>query len=171
MSSNCPLKIFFITGLIIPLLIFSCKTNAETMDKAPNFSLNDLSGNKVSLKEYRGYVVLLDFWATWCLPCRVSIPELIEIQKKYKDKKLVILGLSLDDPRNVTDQDLSSFKKEFKINYTILRADEYTIRKYFGAGNFSIPTLFVVNQEGRIVDMHGGFIPGAVEKSLQKLFK
>ena len=171
MTLNLLRKIFYSTCLIIPVMILGCSSNADTEVIAPDFSLEDLSGNTVSLNQYRGHVVLLDFWATWCAPCRKSIPELVEIQEKYRDRGLVILGISVDDPSQANDKYLSAFKEMYKINYTILRADQKVTRKYFGNKNFSVPTLFVVNPEGVVVDSHLGYMPGAVESSLKKIFK
>lgn len=166
------------TAKVILLLLFTfsfislgCETKADTKDvKAPDFSLEDLSGEKIALSRYKGNVVILDFWATWCPPCRMSIPELVKLQDNYRDKGLVILGISVDsaDTKNAY---ISAFSEKFKINYKILRADDGTIRKYFGNSDFSIPTLFIVNREGVVVDMHSGYSPGAVEKSLKQIFK
>jgi peroxiredoxin len=141
------------------------------MERAPDFTLEDLSGNKVSLNQYLGNIVILDFWATNCKPCQRSIPELVEIQDKYRDQGLVIIGISLDHPSRVNNRYLSAFKEKYNINYTILRADGKTTGKYFGNSNFSIPTLFVVNRGGMIIDKHVGFRPGIVERSLEKFIK
>ncbi|UCF56343.1 MAG: TlpA family protein disulfide reductase, partial [Deltaproteobacteria bacterium] len=82
---------------------------------------------------------------------------------------VVILGISMDDPQTFSDKYLLEFKEKFKINYTILRADKKVAMDYFGTGNMAIPTLFVINKEGKIVDKHMGYLPGAVEESLKKL--
>ena len=123
----------------------------------------------VSLKQYAGDIVLLDFWATWCPPCRQSIPELVSLQKKYSDQGVIILGISLDNPQQITDDYLSAFKRKFEINYPILRADQAVYQDYFGTENVAIPTMFVINRDGKIVDKHVGFVPGAVEESIKKL--
>ncbi len=164
-------KIIYLIFLMIPILLLGCSSNKDTSTIAPDFTLKDLSGNIVSLQQYRGKIVLLDFWATWCPPCRYSIPEQVEIQNKYRDQGLVILGISVDDPLQVNNRYLSAFKEKYKINYTILRADEKTTAKYFGNSNFPIPTIFFVNRDGMIVNKHQGFLPGAIEKSLKKILK
>jgi len=171
MHNNFIRKIIYSTLLIIPVLLFGCRNNTDTSKIAPDFTLKDLSGNIVSLQQHRGKVVLLDFWATWCLPCRYSIPELVEIQDKYRDHGLVVIGISVDDPIQVNDKYISAFKEKYKINYTILRSDEKTKVRYFGNGNFAIPTIFFINRDGMIVNKGMGFIPGAVEKSLTKILK
>ncbi|MFC1535209.1 TlpA disulfide reductase family protein [Thermodesulfobacteriota bacterium] len=162
---------FLLRALTVVLVFLGCSTKAETRHMASDFQLEDLSGNKVSLSEYRGYTVLLDFWATWCPPCRKSIPELVDLQNKYRDKGLVILGISLDDPQKINNKYLLAFKEKFKINYQIMRGDQKVLYDYFGNSNISIPTLFIINQEGRIVDKHVGFRPGAIERSLKKIIK
>jgi len=136
---------------------------------APNFTLQDLSGNEISLQQHEGQIVLLDFWATWCAPCRRSIPELVDIQEKYQDQGLVILGISTDDPRKTGVKSLLAFKNQYKINYSILLASSSVTRAYFGTGQMPIPTLFVIDREGRVVESIVGYAPGAVERSLKKL--
>ena len=156
--------------LIIMVFIFhGCSKESDSGYTAPDFTLADLSDKRVSLKDYKGKIVLLDFWATWCPPCRQSIPELVDLQKRYRDQGVVILGISMDDPRQFNNQYLMAFKEKFRINYSILRANGQVALDYFGASNMAIPTLFVVNREGKIVDKFVGFMPGQVEKSIKKL--
>ena len=171
MYLNFVRKIIYASLLITPVLILGCRNNADSSKTAPDFTLKDLSGNSVSLQQYRGKVVLLDFWATWCQPCRYSIPELVELQDKYKDRGLVVIGISVDNPLQVNNNYISAFKEKYKVNYTILRADQETTVKYFGNGNYAIPTMFFINRDGMIVNKRMGFIPGAVEKSLAKILK
>ena len=171
MHFNIIRKIIYSSLLIISVLLSGCGNNTDPNINAPDFTLKDLSGNSVSLHQYRGKVVLLDFWATWCLPCRHSIPELVELQDKYRDKGLVVIGISVDDPLQANNNYLSAYMEKYKINYTILRADEKTTVSYFGNGNFAIPTIFFINRDGLIVNKGMGFIPGAVEKSLTKILK
>jgi thiol-disulfide isomerase/thioredoxin len=114
-------------------------------------------------------VVILDFWATWCPPCRVSIPELVTLQEKYRVKGLVILGIALDDKTYADSEHLRAFKKRFKINYTILRYNEKVLRDYFGHTGPVIPTMFILDRQGHVSDTLVGFNPGAVEKSLKRV--
>ena len=170
-SMNRTLKLQWM-GLfcLLVLLCVGCSKKENPRDMAPDFSLEDLSGNTVSLKTSKGSIVLLDFWATWCPPCLMSIPELVGLQQKYGEKGLVIFGISLDDPGQISNGDLLGFKERLNINYKILRADWKVMEDYFGSGNASIPTLFVIDRKGRIVDKHVGFRPGIVEESLKELF-
>lgn len=143
---------------------------SESGKKAPDFSLQEITGKTVSLKQYLGHIVVLDFWATWCPPCRRSIPELVAAQGKYRKKGLVVLGISLDNPEQVNNTDLEKFKNYFKINYQILRVSTQVLKDYFGHQSISIPTMFFINRKGDIVDKHVGFSPGEVEASLKNLF-
>jgi cytochrome c biogenesis protein CcmG, thiol:disulfide interchange protein DsbE len=164
-------KILLLILFVVSGLFFGCETNAGTKEvKAPDFTLKDLSGKDVSLSQYAGSVVVLDFWATWCPFCLMSIPELVKLQDAYREKGLVVLGISVDSS-DTKDASLSSFKEKYKINYTILRADQKITRKYFGDSDIGIPILFIVNREGMVVDMLSGYSPGAVEKSLKKILK
>jgi cytochrome c biogenesis protein CcmG/thiol:disulfide interchange protein DsbE len=139
--------------------------------EAPEFQLENLEGNEVSLKENKGSVVVIDFWATWCPPCLMSIPELVEVQKNYKDKGVIVFGISVDQSDQVSREDLLAFKDKLHINYTILRANSQVMMDYFGGNTeqVAIPTLFVVDKMGRIRDKLVGYNPGKLEKSLQKL--
>ncbi|HWY43876.1 MAG TPA: TlpA disulfide reductase family protein [Candidatus Sulfotelmatobacter sp.] len=119
-------------------------------DAAPDFKLTTLDGKPVTLADSHGKVILLNFWATWCGPCRAEIPDLIELQNKYKDR-LQILGLIVDDD----DQDaIKEFVEKFGINYPVAIASN-DIRFQYG-GIAALPTSFVLDSEGRIVQKHEG---------------
>lgn len=121
---------------------------------APDFELKDLEGNLVKLSDYRGKVVIIDFWATWCPPCRKGIPEFIALQSEYGEDKLVILGVSVDQG------DLSvvpEFAKNYGINYPVLYANEDIQRKYGPIR--SIPTAFIVDTTGKVRDLAVGLRP------------
>ena len=164
-------KIWVFASFIFLLILYGCEKEVETLRTAPDFTLRDLNGDSVSLKKYRGKVVLLDFWATWCAPCRQSIPELVELQKKYRDQGVVVLGISMDDPEMFPDTYILAFKEAFKMNYTILRGDQNVALDYFGVANMVIPTLFVINREGKIADKIVGYAPGAVENALKRVLQ
>jgi thiol-disulfide isomerase/thioredoxin len=119
-------------------------------DPAPDFSLTSLDGKPVTLAGSKGKVILLNFWATWCGPCRAEIPDLVELQNKYKEH-LQILGLVVDDD----DQDaVKDFAEKFGINYPVALATN-DIRLQYG-GIAALPTSFVLDSEGRIVQKHEG---------------
>jgi thiol-disulfide isomerase/thioredoxin len=119
-------------------------------DPAPDFKLTGLDGKPITLAGSHGKVILLNFWATWCGPCRAEIPDLVDLQKKYKDR-LQILGLVVDDD----DQDaIKQFVTGFGINYPVAIAGD-EIRFQYG-GIAALPTSFVLDAEGRIVQKHEG---------------
>lgn len=119
-------------------------------DQAPDFQLNSIDGKPLSLASLRGKVILLNFWATWCGPCRAEIPDLVELQNKYKDKMQVV-GLVTDDD----DEDaVKKFVNSFGINYPVAMATP-DIRLQYG-GIPALPTSFVIDLEGRVVQKHEG---------------
>jgi len=153
------------------LLATGCEKQIEAGPFAPDFTLSDLSGQTVSLEQHRGSVVLLDFWATWCGPCRMTIPLLAKLQKQYKDKGLVILGVSVDDPQLVNDSDLLYYKKMAQIDYQLLRYNQKVMQDYFSGQQVAIPTMFVIDRKGRIRDKIVGFQPETLERSLAAAVK
>jgi thiol-disulfide isomerase/thioredoxin len=163
--TKIPYVIFFIGLLFSPPL----NTSTEAESTAPNFTLTDLYGNKVSLENYRGKIVLLDFWATWCMPCRIATPELVKIQRNYRSKGLVILAISLDDQKTCDNRCLLDYKREQKLNFKVLRGNLKILVDYFGTPSIAIPTSIIINKKGQIVSTHKGYIPGLIEKELRKL--
>ncbi len=119
-------------------------------DPAPDFNLTGLDGKPVTLAGYKDKAILLNFWATWCGPCRAEIPDLVELQNKYRDH-LQIIGLVVDDD----DRDaIKKFVGEFAINYPVALATN-DLRLQYG-GIPALPTSFVLNAEGRVVQKHEG---------------
>src|SRR3990172_316950 len=121
---------------------------------APDFMLTSTDGKQIKLSDYKGKIVILDFWATWCGPCRKGIPDLIEIQKEYKDN-VVIIGISLDQGNTINN--VIQFMKEFGINYTVVYGNEKVVADY---GNIqSIPTSLIIDENGNVVDGFVGLVP------------
>jgi len=119
-------------------------------DAAPAFQLNDLNGQPVSLAEAKGKIVLLNFWATWCGPCRAEIPDLVDLQKRYADKfEIIALATDEDDPDEVR-----RFVLQSGINYRVAMSSDAVRRDYGGIA--ALPTSFVIDPEGRIVQKHVG---------------
>ena len=132
---------------------------------APDFDLPDLDGNKVDLSSMKGKVLILDFWATWCPPCKEEIPHLVRLQSKYRDQGLQIVGLSLDAGGA---KDVKPFAEEHDVNYTMLIANDETARAYGGVS--MIPTTFVVDRSGVVVKRFIGYTaPEAFEEAILPL--
>lgn len=126
----------------------------ETQRKpAPNFSLKDADGKLVNLTDFRGKVVLVNFWATWCGPCEAEIPWFVEFEKKYKDRGFAVLGVSMDDDGW---KSVRPYVASHKINYRIVIGSE-VVSQQFGDIN-ALPTSFVLDREGRIASSHEGLI-------------
>jgi len=146
---------------VITLLLISCGgpnngssagNNEKNVNLAPDFALVDLDGNEHTLSDYRGEVVIIDFWATYCPPCRLEIPHFIQFYKEYKDDGLMILGVGLDG-----EEKLKRFSKEFGINYPILISDRATAMNYDVQ---AIPVTFILNKKGEIKNKIIGYAPG-----------
>ena len=122
---------------------------------APDFTLRDLNGERVALNSYRGKLVLLNFWATWCPPCRAEIPDLNRIQAAFEDQDVVVLGVSWDELS--TDQ-IKRFVKNYKVTYPVLHGTQSELsvigRAYQWEGY--LPTTYLVDREGRLQDKHIG---------------
>jgi peroxiredoxin len=116
--------------------------------EAPEFELQDVaSGKTVKLSEYRGKAVLLNFWATWCPPCKVEIPWFVDLQKQYGNDGLVVLGVAMDDAGK---DEISKFAKDMGINYAVLLGTEKVGNAYGGVD--ALPTTFYIGRDGKIVD-------------------
>lgn len=120
--------------------------------RAPDFSLLDSKGRAVRLSTLRGKVVVINFWATWCGPCRAEIPGFLEVYNKYKSKGLEIIGISLDDDGW---ESVAPFVKRFKIDYPVVLGDRDVVLNY--GGITAIPTTFVVDRKGYVVSGRMGY--------------
>lgn len=120
---------------------------------APDFTLKDADGKPVKLSDYKGKVVLLNFWATWCGPCKIEIPWFMEFEQQYKDKNFAVLGVSLDE--DGWDA-VKPYIAEKKINYRVVVGTEQVAQLYGDVD--SLPTTFMIDREGRIAAEHVGLV-------------
>lgn len=128
------------------------QTSSNEQPTAYDFKLKSIEGKEVKLSDFKGKVVILDFWATWCAPCREGIPDLIDIQKNYS-KDVQIIGITVDEnPMKV----VPPFVKEYKINYPILIGTDEVYQKYGGID--AIPTTFIIDKNGKILKKHIGLV-------------
>jgi peroxiredoxin len=120
---------------------------------APDFTLKDINGKPVKLSDYRGKVVLLNFWATWCGPCKIEIPWFMDFEQQYKDQNFAVLGVSLDDDGW---ESVKPFIAEKKINYRVVIGTEQVATLYGEVD--SLPTTFMIDREGRVAAVHVGLV-------------
>ena len=151
-----------VTGLVLLLAIALPLRSAESgaassaCAQTANLNLNfkDIQGKSFALSDYKGKVVLLDFWATWCPPCRKEIPGFIEMYNSYRSRGFVVIGVSMDD----STSDIKKFAKRYKMNYPILLgAGRDDLEPAFG--QLPLPTAFVIGRDGRICAKHDGLTP------------
>jgi thiol-disulfide isomerase/thioredoxin len=131
---------------------------------APDFSLESLDGKTTHLSDFRGKAVLLNFWATWCAPCKIEMPWFIDLQKQYAGQGLQIVGVAMDD---ASKEDIASFAKDMGVNYPILIGKESVGQEYGGVNG--LPESFLIARDGHIVDriigLHG---KAEIEDSIKK---
>lgn len=160
---NTLIRSLFAATLIALLPVALPAAGSMTGQAAPALTFKDLAGQEVSLAALKGKVVVVDFWATWCGPCRVEIPGYIEMQKKYGKDGFVIVGVSLDQkgPKHV-----QKFVEANGMNYTVVMGDNDAVDA-FGGFN-SIPTTFLISREGRILHQKSGAWEHAAYEDLVK---
>ncbi|HEX8984408.1 MAG TPA: TlpA disulfide reductase family protein [Bryobacteraceae bacterium] len=134
---------------------------------APNFSLQDPNGRSVQLADYRGKVVLLNFWATWCGPCKIEVPWFVEFERQHKDQGFAVVGVSMDEDGW---QAVKPFMADMGINYRVLLGNDNIAQIYGGVD--SLPTTFIIDRDGRIAAVHLGLVSKSVyENDLKQLFE
>ncbi len=135
-------------------VLFSSALQADPVtppQAAPAWTLKDVNGRPVSFSQFKGKVVVLDFWATWCPPCRSEIPGYVKLQEKYKDQGLVIIGVSVDQDGPAV---VKKFAADFHMNYPVVMADDSVVQAF---GNpDAIPTTFIIDRDGKIRDKKVG---------------
>lgn len=133
------------------LLVLSAFMSAHAQSsQAPDFSLTDLNGQKLTLSQYKGKVVLLDFWASWCTPCQAEIPQFIEWQKKFGDQGFQVIGISMDDDEKAARK----FLERMKPNYPVAMGNTKLAEAY--GGILGLPANIVITRNGQVMARHIG---------------
>jgi peroxiredoxin len=142
-------------------------TSTRELSAGPAWELKDVNGKTIRSADFKGKVVILDFWATWCPPCRAEIPGFIELQKRHEKDGLVVIGVSLDRGGPAL---VKSFVEKNGVNYPVALSTEEIVRAF---GDIeSIPTTFILDREGRIVTKHEGYADKEeFEKDIKPLLK
>ena len=133
---------------------------ASNLKPAPDFSLKDATGQTVKLSDFRGKVVLLNFWATWCGPCKIEIPWFISFQQQFKDRDFAVMGISLDEDGW---DSVKPYIAQAKINYRIMIGNDQIDKAYGGLE--SLPTTFVIDRGGKIASKHVGLVSKSTYES------
>jgi peroxiredoxin len=162
-----------IPALAAAVLLAGCSSSnsepgvksASERRAAPDFSLKDANGQTVKLSDYRGKVVLLNFWATWCGPCKLEIPWFIDMQRNLKDQGFTVIGVSMDDEGW---EAVRPFVSEERMNYPVVLGNESVSQLYGGIE--SLPTTFIIDREGKIAAVHVGLVSKArYERDLKEV--
>ncbi len=162
------MKRYILVLLPLVIVLFVCaeaeKTSVfgDNSSQAADFTVKDLKGREISLSNYSGKVVFLNFWATWCGPCKAEIPDFIEAYKQYKDKGMQIIGISVD---RISPKSVLKFAEKYKINYPVIMGTD-KIQKDYEPGPY-VPTTIIVDQEGKIRHRHIGYMS---KKKLEDYF-
>jgi peroxiredoxin len=164
----------FLAGIALVAVCFALPagvpadlTAASSRKAAPDFTLADSKGAKIRLSAYKGRVVVLDFWATWCHGCKVEIPWYMEFQSTYKQAGLSIIGVSMDEDGW---KSVRPFLEEKPMNYSVVVGSP-DLAKLFGVGN-GLPVTLLIDREGRIADLHAGMVDkNAFESEIQTLLQ
>jgi thiol-disulfide isomerase/thioredoxin len=161
-----PLKHVCVFGLCLTLvlLLSSCPKKPKTPDIAPDFTLKTLEGQEITLSELKGKVVLLDFWATWCGPCKESIPHLAQLYTSYKERGLELIGMSTDKAGDV--EVVRRFVNSMEIPYPIILTPEEVTRSYKITG---LPTAVLIDKKGKIREKIVGFNSAIGQQIISKV--
>jgi cytochrome c biogenesis protein CcmG, thiol:disulfide interchange protein DsbE len=154
------MKTLFALLMVLLFVLPSCareKTAAPVVgNKAPSFTLKDIDGKAVRLSDFAGKVVLVDFWATWCSPCQESMAELEQLHRKYRDRGVVVLGISMDTGGDAASR-VRDFANKHHLTYLMLMDDKKTSASY---AVYNIPATYLLDRDHRIVKKYPGYKPG-----------
>lgn len=162
-------------ALLLVFFIFSQTLLAPDSEakstKAADFSLKDLQGHTVKFSHFKGQVVLVNFWATWCAPCRAEIPDLLAVYEQYKTRGFAVIGISLDEViTNESKKMLEDFINKAGITYPVLMGNDVVYDAY--GGIYAIPTSYLIDSKGNIINKYMGLLKrDTLEKDLLPILK
>jgi peroxiredoxin len=155
-----------VVSTISPARVPTPTTPDDSRKVAPDFTLNDSNGTSIKLSDYKGKVVLLNFWATWCEGCKTEIPWFIEYESKYKGSGLAVIGASMDDDGWKV---VKPFVEEKKMNYPVVLCNEELCKQY---GVDALPVTVLIDRKGKIAETYSGVVDrAACEAKIQSLLK
>jgi peroxiredoxin len=148
--------------LLGPVRLYAAPRSGQN---APNFKVTTIAGQQISLENYRGRVLVLDFFATWCQPCRASVLHLVEMNRKYGAEGLSVLGIGADEDG---ERAVKAFADKNRITYPVALAGESTLADY---GVRSVPVMFVIDKKGRVSEVFRGFRDEVARSTEQLILK
>ncbi|MGI9072037.1 MAG: peroxiredoxin family protein [Bryobacteraceae bacterium] len=160
MSSSKRMNSCVLAAFAVVVILSSCSAESSTnaagktskeRKAAPEFTLTDANGSSVKLSDYRGKVVLLNFWATWCGPCTLEIPWFIDFEQEFKSRGFEVVGISMDDDGWAA---IKPYVAEHKMNYRVLLGNDSVSQLYGGVE--ALPTTFIIDRDGKIASVHVG---------------
>lgn len=151
--------------LLAAALLFTAPVHA-TQSQAPNFTLRDISGNVYDLREHRGEIIVLNFWATWCGPCLAELPHLNTIDKEYADKGVDVVVISIDAARELSKA--KTYIKSRKYEFTALFDSDTTVVAQYNPSK-AIPFTLILDRDLRIIHTHSGYVSGVEDTYTQIL--
>jgi peroxiredoxin len=145
--------IYLVVILMMTMLMMATMTQGQSAQKAPALSLRDIQGRSLRLSDYKGKVVLLNFWATWCPPCRAEMPDLVKVQREYKSRGLQVIGITYPPE---TAREVRQFTRKLRINYPVALGTKET-KSLFDQSE-TLPLTIVIDREGKIRDRIEGIL-------------
>lgn len=134
-------------------IVFAAAIEVSAQQRAPNLPFKDINGKTIRLSDFKGKVVLLNFWATWCVPCRAEIPDLVKMQRRYRARGLQVLGITYPPEQK---SEVRSFTRQLKMNYPVIIGSKGTKQSF--TSSETLPLTVVIDREGNIREIIDGIM-------------